>query len=144
MSKPLIIFLAEDNPADVGLVEEALREHEISYVLRLAQDGMEAKHFIDRMGSAPDSPCPDLILLDLNLPKVGGFELLASLRAHPFCAQAPVIMVSSSNAQKDRERATVMGAAHFFRKPSDLYEFLQLGAVVRSLAQARRLSGFGP
>jgi CheY-like chemotaxis protein len=141
MSKPLVIFLAEDNPADVGLVEEALREHKISYELRLAQDGMEAKHFIDRMGSAPDCPCPDLILLDLNLPKVGGFELLASLRVHPFCGQAPVIMVSSSNALKDRERAAALGATDFFRKPSDLYEFLQLGAVVRSVAQARGLPG---
>ncbi len=142
MTRPIRIFLAEDNPGDVELVHEALREHGISYTLSLASDGREAKHFIERMGTASDAPCPDVLLLDLNLPKTDGHELLALFRSHPQCAGVPVVIVTSSNARKDRERAAALGAARYFRKPLELSEFLELGAVIRELVEERgRLLG---
>ena len=129
------IFLAEDNPADVDLVREALREYKIEYELWLASDGQEAKRFIESMGTAPEAPCPDLILLDLNLPLVSGHELIALIRQHPGCVRTPIIVVTSSDSRKDREQSAEFGA-RYFRKPSELGEFLELGAVVREAAGA--------
>jgi two-component system response regulator len=134
MSRSLQIFLAEDNPGDVELVRESLREHDLEYQLSLVSDGAEAKRYIARMGESPDAPRPDLLLLDLNLPKADGCELIAMFHAHPLCTHTPVIVVTSSNARADRERAAALGAARYFRKPSELKEFLQLGAVIRELA----------
>jgi len=131
------IFLAEDNPADVDLVREALREYEVEYELWLASDGQEAKRFIERMGTGPDSPCPDLIMVDLNLPLVSGHELIALFRKHPQCVQTPLIVVTSSDSRKDREQSAEFGA-RYFRKPSELGEFLELGAVVREAAGVER------
>lgn len=74
---------------------------------------------------------------DLNLPKVEGHQLLARFRSHPLCRQTPVVVVPSSDAPRDREEAALLGAARYFRKPSDLDEFMQLGAVVRdAIAEA--------
>jgi CheY-like chemotaxis protein len=139
MTKPLRIFLAEDNPGDVELVREALREHHIEHELTLARDGMAAKSYIERLAAAPDSPLPDLLLLDLNLPKAEGHELFSMFRANPRCTHTLVIVVTSSNAPRDRERAEALGAAHYFRKPSDLAAFLELGSVIRKLAEERGL-----
>ncbi|MEO8130869.1 MAG: response regulator, partial [Bryobacteraceae bacterium] len=80
MDKALHILLIEDNPGDAGLVREALREHNIPFEMALASDGAEAESYLSRMGKTAEAPCPDLILLDLNLPKVGGHEVLASFR----------------------------------------------------------------
>ncbi len=139
MTRPLHIFLAEDNPGDVELVREALREHNISHQLFVACDGREARRFFDSMGKAPDAPFPDLFLFDLNLPKTDGYELMSLFRSHPLCAEAPVIIVTSSNARKDRERAAALGATRYFRKPSELLEFLELGSLIRELAEERGL-----
>uniref|UniRef100_Q01PF9 Response regulator receiver protein n=1 Tax=Solibacter usitatus (strain Ellin6076) TaxID=234267 RepID=Q01PF9_SOLUE len=139
MSKPLRIFLAEDNAGDVELVREALREHHIEHELTLARDGLAARDYIQRLRATPDAPLPDILLLDLNLPKAEGHELFRMFRANPRCSRTPVIVVTSSNAPKDRERAEALGAAHYFRKPSDLMEFLELGSIIRRLAIERGL-----
>jgi len=137
VTRPLRIFLAEDNPGDVELVRESLREHHIEHTLSVARDGREAKRFIQ--GIEEDASCPDLFLLDLNLPKADGYELMDLLRAHPLCANKPVIVVTSSDAKKDRDRAAQMGAARYFRKSSELIEFLQLGLLIRELAEENGL-----
>jgi len=134
VSKTIRIFLAEDNPADVDLVKVALHEYHIDHELLLASDGQEARRFIESMGTA-DSPCPDLIMLDLNLPLVSGHELIVEFRQHPLCLKTPIIVVTSSDSRRDREHSAQLGA-RYFRKPSDLGEFLQLGAVVREAANA--------
>jgi two-component system, chemotaxis family, response regulator Rcp1 len=129
----LNILLAEDNRADIPLVQKALDEHKIQYALHVVRDGEEALAFIRRMGE-PDGPgCPDIVLLDLNLPKIDGTEVLAEFRKHPQCAHTPVIVISSSDAHKDRERMAALGVARYFRKPSDLDAFLRLGAIVREV-----------
>lgn len=138
MNRPLSIFLAEDNPGDVALVREALQEHNVTHRLFVAKDGAEAKRYIETMGT-DGVRCPDILLLDLNLPKADGYELLASFRAHPLCAETPVILVTSSNAPDDRRRATALGATRYFRKPTDLTDFLELGRVIRDLAVERGL-----
>ncbi len=141
MSKQLTIFLAEDNPGDVDLVREALRAHEIEGQLCIAKDGPEATHFIQGMGKYPASPCPDVILLDLNLPKVSGFELFILFRQHPLCTETPIIVVSSSDTPRDRQRAAELGAARYFNKPSDFADFLELGSVLLEVAKQRGIGG---
>ena len=127
------ILLAEDNLGDVLLVERALREHDISHELHVAKDGAEAIEYVSKMGSPGEPPCPDLMLLDLNLPKIDGVEVLRQFRKHPSCLLTPVIVVTSSDAQKDRAGMADLGVAHYFRKPSDLEDFMTLGEIVRQV-----------
>jgi CheY-like chemotaxis protein len=132
----LKVLLAEDNRGDVLLVREALAEHGIPVDLFVMRDGGEALDYISGIGELDRTPCPDLVLLDLNLPKVDGLDILAEFRKHPQCMHTPVIVISSSDAPKDRERAGALGVTRYFRKPSDLDEFLKLGGVVREVIDA--------
>jgi chemotaxis family two-component system response regulator Rcp1 len=131
----LMILLAEDNLGDIMLVQRALEKHRIAHRLYVVRDGAEALAFVDRIGQ-PGAPCPDVVLLDLNLPKVDGRQVLTEFRKHPGCLQAPVIVVSSSDAPRDRTRMAELGIARYFRKPLDFEGFLQLGAVVREVVEA--------
>ncbi len=133
MIELLNVLLAEDNQGDVLLVREALKAHAIKHKLWVFPDGAVTINYLDRMGSSAEAPCPDIFLLDLNLPKVDGHELLNRVRQHPLCSTIPVIIVTSSDAPLDRERAIQSGAERFFRKPSDLDEFMRLGAVIREI-----------
>jgi CheY-like chemotaxis protein len=129
--KAVHVLVAEDNEGDVFLVEEALRFHNVEFQLHLAADGFAALRYIEHLGHTPEAPCPDVFVLDLNLPKVDGHDVLNTFRAHPRCLRVPVIIVTSSDAPNDRRRAESLGATHYFRKPSDLTGFMALGAVVR-------------
>jgi CheY-like chemotaxis protein len=129
----LHILLAEDNRGDVLLVRQALREYSIEHELHVVSDGAQAIEFIQCIGRSKTIPCPDLMLLDLNLPKAEGQQVLAEFRKRPECANTPVIVVSSSDAPRDRARMYELGVSHYFRKPSELDEFMKLGAVVRDI-----------
>lgn len=121
------IFIAEDNPADVYLIRKALEDRQLAHRLYVVEDGEQAAAFIQAAGT--DGPCPDLILLDLNLPRQDGQELLLKVREHPHCAGKPVIVISSSDSPQDYELAQRLDAT-FFRKPSDLEEFLRIADLI--------------
>ncbi len=121
----------EDNPADVELVREALAEVKLPHVMDVATDFEEARDYIENIGGS--QPCPDVLLMDLNLPKGSGLELLRILRGKPDYGELPVIVVSSSNAAGDRARAAGLGVKHYFRKPADIDEFMKLGGLVKSV-----------
>ena len=127
----------EDNPADAGLVLEALKEHSVQGEVILLRDGEEAIRFFDRI-EAEQLPCPDLLILDLNLPKKPGREVLARVRSSITCNHMAVAVLTSSDAQKDQDDAVRLGATRFLRKPSDLDEFLSLGGVFRQVLTAPR------
>jgi CheY-like chemotaxis protein len=129
--KPLHILVAEDNYADVILFQEALEHHEIEHELHVVPDGEAALNFVARMGTSRETPCPDLVLLDLNLPKVDGPTVLEEFRKHPECAQTPVIVVTSSDAERDRANVAALDLTTYFRKPSDFDAFMELGALVK-------------
>ena len=131
MDKPLQILLAEDNRGDVFLIREALSKHNVAHELHVVCDGEEALRFIESIGEG--HPCPDVFLLDLNLPRVEGDEVLQSFRQHPQCARTPVIVVTSSDAPKDHERVARIGITSYFRKPTDLEDYMKLGEVVKAL-----------
>ena len=134
----LHLLLAEDNPGDVDLVQKALDEYCIPHTLLVVRDGGEALDYMARMGQNGDAPVPDILLLDLNLPKLNGPRVLEEFRRYPACAETPVIVVSSSNAPADRQSVAELGVVRYFRKPSDLKSFLQLGAVVRQIADSKK------
>jgi len=135
MTTTLNILLVEDNPADVELVREALDATNLVHVLQVANDFEEAKQHMDSM--LLGAPRPDVLLMDLNLPQGSGLELLRLFRTNPDWQSIPVIVVSSSNAPRDRDQAARLGAAHYFRKPSDLKEFMELGPIVaKSIAKS--------
>jgi chemotaxis family two-component system response regulator Rcp1 len=132
------ILLAEDNLADVLLVERALDAHHIAHELHVVKDGGEALAFVARMGKDDATPCPDVFLLDLNLPKAEGHEILREFRKHPACVHTPVIAVTSSDMPKDRMQMAELGVDRYFRKPSDLEAFLKLGMVIREVIATRQ------
>lgn len=127
------IILAEDNPSDVRLVREALREHAVHCDLRVISDGAEVLAFIDRLDADSKQSCPDLLLLDLSLPKYDGGYILKYLRSRERCAQIPVVVMTSSDWIADRENAEKNAALHYFRKPSSLDQFLHLGIIVKEV-----------
>jgi CheY-like chemotaxis protein len=126
------ILLAEDNAADVFLVRKALKKEDLDYQLEVFSDGEEVLRFLE-MVEKEAAPCPALMLLDLNLPKRSGEEILESFRGTARCSSIPVIVLTSSDSPKDRERAASFGVAHYFRKPADLNEFMMLGPVIRKV-----------
>jgi len=131
--KPLRILVAEDNQADVVLFREALRHHHIEHQLYVVSDGQSALQFVAQMGASPEIPCPDLLLLDLNLPKVDGPNILQEFRKHPECTHTPVIVVTSSDSAKDRAKVAEFQVTRYFRKPSDFDAFMDLGRIVKEL-----------
>jgi CheY-like chemotaxis protein len=133
----LQILLAEDNQGDVLLVQQALEEHHIPHELHVVADGEEALRFVAHMGKTGEAPCPDVLLLDLNLPKTDGPQVLNEFRRHPECAHVPVIVVTSSDLPKDRAHIDALGVSCYFRKPTDLDAFLQLGAIVRKVVAGK-------
>ena len=127
----LKVLLAEDNPGDVLLIREALRGIGFDFKLTVQQDGELMLSHIDQIDRG-EQACPDIVLLDLNLPKAGGHILLQRLRASDTCKGVPIIIVTSSDSAKDRDLAVRLGASAYFRKASDYDEFMRLGAVVKS------------
>lgn len=137
------ILLADDNPSDVYLIREALREYAVDCELRVAADGREALDFIS--GRSDSVGSPSLIILDLNLPRHDGIEILQRLRECPDLVHVPVVVLTSSDSARDRLLASQLGATRYLRKPSNLGEFFELGAVFRELlgqgSLARRTAG---
>lgn len=120
--RPVQILIVEDNPGDVLLVREALREARMHFEMTHALDGEEA---IDAL--ARDHMRPDLVLLDINLPRRDGWEVLAEIRSNPETQATPVIVLSSSGSPEDRQRAIRNQPSAYIQKPSNLEDFLAVG-----------------
>jgi CheY-like chemotaxis protein len=129
--KPALILLAEDNAGDVFLVRRALAQYDVLHELLLAKDGEEALRLLDE-----GTRRPDLLLLDLNLPRLEGSQILAQVKSKPETAKVPVIILTSSDSPRERDRALALGASTYFRKPTDLQAFMRLGSLVRDLLQS--------
>ena len=123
----------EDNASDVFLMREALKEHGVNADLTVITNGQSAIRYFSLMRR--EDPVPELILLDVNLPRKNGLEVLKGLRANPLLQQVPVIVFTSSESFDDRAEAARLQAQAFVRKSMDLDEFLQIGAVVKNLLE---------
>jgi chemotaxis family two-component system response regulator Rcp1 len=140
-SAPLTrIFVAEDNPADVYLIEHALRQHGVAYDMDLAEDGKQALTFLSGDAGTSGARRPGLILLDLNLPKHDGTEILRFIRQNQELSAVPVVIFTSSDSPEDRQRAMQSGATRYFRKPSNLKEFVAIGATLKELLLAAEIN----
>jgi chemotaxis family two-component system response regulator Rcp1 len=126
-------LIVEDDEADVFLIERALQRAEIRCVLRVLRNGQEAVQFFDHVDSDRAQLCPHLVILDVNLPKRLGSDVLKHMRQSRRCAQAHVIVVTTSDSPRDREQMERLGANGYFNKPSDFDEFMKLGDVVKSV-----------
>jgi CheY-like chemotaxis protein len=127
---PIQILLVEDSPGDIRLTQEVLQGARIANQLNVAQDGEDAMRFLRREGDHAGAPRPDLILLDLNLPRKDGREVLAELKADADLHTIPVIVLTTSAEERDILRSYELSANSYITKPIDLDEFI---AVVRSI-----------
>lgn len=130
LTRPIEVLLVEDNPADVRLTQEALREGKVRNRLHSVPDGVEALAFLRREGKYADAVRPDLILLDLNLPRKSGREVLGEIKTDPALRHIPVVVLTSSQAEKDIAQAYDLHANCYVTKPVDLDRFIE---VVKSI-----------
>jgi two-component system, chemotaxis family, response regulator Rcp1 len=130
--RPVDILLIEDNPGDVRLTVEALKESKVRNRLSVARDGVEAMAFLGQQGPYADASRPDLILLDLNLPKKDGREVLAEIKDDPRWCAIPVVILTTSDAGPDIIRSYELHANCYITKPVDLDSLLH---VVRSIEE---------
>lgn len=129
-SGPIEILLVEDNPGDVRLTIEALKEGKVANKINVAVDGLEAMAFLRHEGKYKNAPTPDLILLDLNLPKKNGREVLAEIKMDSKLKHIPVVVLTTSQAEKDIIMTYNMHANCYITKPVDFDQFI---SVVKSI-----------
>lgn len=124
--KPIDILLVEDDPGDVLMTREALEHHKVSNTLHVVSDGVEAIGFVRRETPYEDAPTPGLILLDLNLPRRNGQEVLAELKQDPDLRQIPVVVLTTSKADEDILRSYNLHANAYITKPVDFDRFVEV------------------
>ena len=128
--RPVRILLVEDNPGDIRLTQEALKENKLRNSLSVVQDGVEAMEFLQRRGNHENAPRPDIILLDLNLPKKDGRQVLEEIKDDPALKCIPVVILTTSRAEEDIIRTYNLHANCYITKPVELEQFI---TVVKSI-----------
>lgn len=126
LGRPADFLLVEDNPGDVRLTQEALKNHKIKNNLHVTTDGEEAMDFLRRRGKYQNAPRPDIILLDLNLPRKDGREVLAEIKSDPDLKTIPVVIITSSEAEQDIIKSYNLNANCYVTKPVDLNQFIKV------------------
>ena len=125
-AKPVDLLLVEDNPGDIRLTQEALKEAPVPIHLSVAMDGVEAVDFLKRRGKFQHAPRPDLILLDLNLPLKNGPEVLSEIKSDPDLKRIPVLVMTTSRAPADVQQAYSLNANCYISKPVRLDDFMNV------------------
>ena len=129
--KSIEVLLVEDNPGDVRLIKEALNDAKIHVHITVAHDGVEALAVLRREGNYSTAAVPDLILLDLNLPRMSGHDILATIKQDESLRRIPVVIVTSSKADKDIAASYDLHANCFVTKPVDLDQFFNVVQAIR-------------
>lgn len=129
-AEPIEVLLVEDNPGDVRLIEEVFKENKVHNIVYVVGDGEEALAFLGREGKYAGVPRPDLVLLDLNLPKKDGREVLAEMKEDEHLRSIPVVVLTCSEAEEDILKAYDLNANCYIRKPVELDQFID---VVKSI-----------
>lgn len=122
--EPIEVLLVEDDPGDELMTREAFEDNKIKNTLHVVHDGLEALDFLYRRGPYADAPVPDLILLDLNLPKYDGRQVLEQIKSDPDLTHIPVVVLTTSAAEEDILRSYKLHANAFVSKPVDLEQFV--------------------
>jgi two-component system, chemotaxis family, response regulator Rcp1 len=124
--RPIIVLMIEDNPTDVLIAKEGLFSANMPNTLHVADDGIEAMEFLRQRGKYADAPRPDLILLDLNMPRMNGQEVLAVIKADDDLKHIPVVILTTSRSEEDVSKAYGLHANCFISKPVDFDEFTKV------------------
>ncbi len=127
---PRRLLVIEDNQPDVILLKLALEQHGIPYVLHVLDDGASAADYI---ANGASESLPELVIVDLNLPRIDGFDVVAGIRNNHAFDSIPVMVLTTSESRAERERATSLGVQAFIHKPLDLEGFLEVGKVIAGL-----------
>jgi two-component system, chemotaxis family, response regulator Rcp1 len=125
------ILVIEDNPADVELLRLALESANLAHELTAIHDGGEALARFKRGGGPADQMVPDLVILDLNLPKYDGLEILEAARSNPAFAKLPILVLSSSSSPREITRVQAFGLVRFVHKPADLDRYMGIGDIIK-------------
>jgi len=133
------VLVVEDNPNDVAIIKRAMRKSDVKCELYFARDGEEALDFLYGQGEFEDAPRPDLILLDLNLPKINGLEVLAKIKEDERLKRLPVIVLTISEREEDMVKAYNSGAASYMTKPVDSKDFERLIQTVQEYWRIARI-----
>jgi CheY-like chemotaxis protein len=133
----MMVLLAEDSPADVYIVQRSLSRYLPDFELRVVEDGEKAIRLIDAIDADEALPCPSAMIVDLNLPRKNGREILEHLRQSNRTSGIPVIVLTSSDSPLDRADAASGGATAYFCKPIELDEFMKIGQIVKDALAAR-------
>lgn len=128
--KPIHILLVEDNEGDIVLTTEALEEGRISNTIAVAKDGWEAVQYLEKKGKFSGQPTPDLILLDVNLPKMNGHEVLKNIKTNPLLKHIPIIILTTSSSESDILKSYQNHANCYITKPVGLDNFLKVVASI--------------
>jgi CheY-like chemotaxis protein len=135
------ILVIEDNASDVFLLDRALQKQDFRFELVHLTNGGDALAFIRGQGAYANAAAPDLILLDLNLSKYTGEDILAEIRGAPHLAGIPVCVWSSSRSQRDEAMLKDLGVSQFITKPSGLHQFMEIGKVIKELLTTAKAGG---
>ena len=130
---PRRLLLIEDNPTDAFLLKRALKEHGVEHELVVMRDGGQA---IEYLAHCQDDAKPELIILDLNLPKEDGIEVLEKYRSSAELVHSQIMILTSSDSPKERRRAELLGVSAYLRKPFELDAFIAIGGVIRKLLES--------
>jgi CheY-like chemotaxis protein len=131
--RPVRILLVEDNPGDIQLLKMALAAAQVDCQLTVVSDGREALDFVAQRGKYSDTTPPHLAILDLNLPKNDGLEILEAMRENEAFREVPVAVLSSSSSPRERARVERFRIGRFIAKPPDLDEYLKIGLIIKGL-----------
>jgi chemotaxis family two-component system response regulator Rcp1 len=132
--RPLTILLVEDNPVDVAIIRRVLDTHALSYHLHVITNGENALHFFDHLAQDEHGTPPDILLLDLTLPRVSGGEVLQRIKALPACARMRIVILTGYADLYAPEKAGTLVADAFFVKPSTFPAFMRLGNIIKTLS----------
>lgn len=133
-SSAQVVLLVEDNATDAFVIQRVVDHCDLNVELHVARDGQDALLYLKHVAEE-QAPCPVLVLLDLNLPKVRGIEVLRQLRGGVRCRKVPVIVITSSNEEADRAEAERLGADDYFQKPADLATYMELAHVIQRIVR---------
>ncbi len=135
------ILLVEDNPVDVLVFQEIAEERNLECNLTVVRDGAEAIHFVRREGRHSNAEAPDLMILDLNLPRLSGLEVLKTLKADEDLKRIPVLVFSGSQAEEDMSSSRSAKADGYYTKPAEIFGYYFLIDALKSYVQSKRLTG---